>query len=304
MRLSKDCLLKIHENALEGVTVACNEAHAHSALKGCVVPVFGGSQRDVTICQLAEELRHIRMSLVGAITDMEGILGSSVTKGEEKPSNKDMEPVPSEDSFDGADEPYYMVSSSDGQALRSASTVWLALNRRGDGKILGSLGPLGGRVAMLRFAHLVLINHALTKDWMARHGESAKADAVRLGCAEHFGPQLPLDKSEARIPAAMVDRWVRSVALTSIWPSDEPSVDRGSLVRELARTINAASAESYGGSTPDHILAELVADVIEAYGKAVRARDRWWGRGMPEAGGEGARAPGHLQRADRLEDLG
>ncbi|MFA5202826.1 MAG: hypothetical protein WC708_00220 [Lentisphaeria bacterium] len=49
----------IHVSAIELVTVACDNEHVHSALKGCVVPntKAGGTDKDVIICKLCEVIK-------------------------------------------------------------------------------------------------------------------------------------------------------------------------------------------------------------------------------------------------------
>jgi hypothetical protein len=49
------------------------------------------------------------------------------------------------------------------------------------------------------------------------------------------------------------------------------------LITELQHAINRASAEN-GSNTPDFILAELLADVLLAFNKAMRARERWYNK--------------------------
>ena len=49
----------IHVSAVELVTVACDDEHAHSALRGCIVPNVkaGGTDKDVIICKLCEMIK-------------------------------------------------------------------------------------------------------------------------------------------------------------------------------------------------------------------------------------------------------
>ena len=49
----------IHVSAIELVTVACDDSHVHSALKGCIVPNMkvGGTDKDVIICKLCEVIK-------------------------------------------------------------------------------------------------------------------------------------------------------------------------------------------------------------------------------------------------------
>lgn len=49
-----------------------------------------------------------------------------------------------------------------------------------------------------------------------------------------------------------------------------------SLREELQTTLNRASAENQSG-TPDFILAEYLTMSLQAFDKAVRTRDQWWG---------------------------
>ena len=49
----------IHVSSIELVQVACDTEHAHSALKGCIVPNVkaGGTDKDVIICKLCEVIK-------------------------------------------------------------------------------------------------------------------------------------------------------------------------------------------------------------------------------------------------------
>lgn len=57
--------------------------------------------------------------------------------------------------------------------------------------------------------------------------------------------------------------------------------DPNELKEKLRHAINYCSAERFGGDTPDFILAELLVDVLAAVGKAVTARDEWFGFKKP-----------------------
>lgn len=46
---------------------------------------------------------------------------------------------------------------------------------------------------------------------------------------------------------------------------------------ELKRVINCASMEN-GSNTPDFILAEYMTDCLEAFNKASRRREAWYGQ--------------------------
>jgi hypothetical protein len=46
---------------------------------------------------------------------------------------------------------------------------------------------------------------------------------------------------------------------------------------EIRRAINRHSAEN-GSDTPDFILSEYLADCLEVWDRAVRAREKWYGR--------------------------
>ena len=48
----------------------------------------------------------------------------------------------------------------------------------------------------------------------------------------------------------------------------------------LANTLNSFSKEN-GSNTPDFILGDLLADVLDAFDKAVKARDEWHGEKVP-----------------------
>jgi len=49
-----------------------------------------------------------------------------------------------------------------------------------------------------------------------------------------------------------------------------------SFVKDLQNVINSHSMEN-DSDTPDHILAGLIDDLLHAFGKAQRARDKWYG---------------------------
>lgn len=49
------------------------------------------------------------------------------------------------------------------------------------------------------------------------------------------------------------------------------------LRKEIAEVINRNSAEHWS-DTPDFILAEYLGDCLNAYDKAVNAREKWYGR--------------------------
>ena len=60
-------------------------------------------------------------------------------------------------------------------------------------------------------------------------------------------------------------------------PAGERTERRHTELREgIASAINRVSAEN-GSDTPDFILADLLADVLKAFDKAVHARSRWYG---------------------------
>ena len=46
---------------------------------------------------------------------------------------------------------------------------------------------------------------------------------------------------------------------------------------EISTAINRNCAEN-GSNTPDYILAEFLKNCLNAFDKAVRARERWYGR--------------------------
>lgn len=50
------------------------------------------------------------------------------------------------------------------------------------------------------------------------------------------------------------------------------------IVTSLERVINAYSQETVAGDTPDFIVAEFLLDSLKALGRAVAARERWYGR--------------------------
>jgi hypothetical protein len=49
------------------------------------------------------------------------------------------------------------------------------------------------------------------------------------------------------------------------------------LQTELAQTLNRYSAEN-GSDTPDFILAQYLTDCLEAWNRAVQAREKWYTR--------------------------
>lgn len=49
------------------------------------------------------------------------------------------------------------------------------------------------------------------------------------------------------------------------------------LREEIQHAINRTSAEN-GSNTPDFILAEFLTDCLASYDKAVKAREKWYGR--------------------------
>jgi hypothetical protein len=53
------------------------------------------------------------------------------------------------------------------------------------------------------------------------------------------------------------------------------------LKERLRSAINSSSAERLLGNMPDFIAAELLFDVMCAVGKAVKARDDWFGLRLP-----------------------
>lgn len=48
-------------------------------------------------------------------------------------------------------------------------------------------------------------------------------------------------------------------------------------LNDLRSAINCASAEN-GSDTPDFILAEFLSEVLDAWDRAVTAREKWYGR--------------------------
>lgn len=50
---------QIFEDSMSRVTVACDDLHSHTALKGCL----RGDPRDVTICKLCEVIKKDREEL-------------------------------------------------------------------------------------------------------------------------------------------------------------------------------------------------------------------------------------------------
>jgi hypothetical protein len=58
------------------------------------------------------------------------------------------------------------------------------------------------------------------------------------------------------------------------------------LKQQLELAINACSAEALVGNMPDFIVAEMLAGVMAAVGKAVKARDEWYQRKVNAPGEE------------------
>lgn len=56
---------------------------------------------------------------------------------------------------------------------------------------------------------------------------------------------------------------------------NETGNNNNELTHNLAIAINSVSAEN-GSDTPDFILAELLANVLDAYNKAIRKREEWY----------------------------
>lgn len=61
-------------------------------------------------------------------------------------------------------------------------------------------------------------------------------------------------------------------------------MSKTSFERELAEVINRHSMEN-GSDTPDFLLAEYLLSCIESYNRAVRCRERWYGRKAKEEEG-------------------
>lgn len=51
----------------------------------------------------------------------------------------------------------------------------------------------------------------------------------------------------------------------------------------IEAAINSVSAES-GSNTPDFILAEYLTDCLQAFDKASRAREKWYGKALEPGG--------------------
>lgn len=61
--LTEEEIDAIFEEAKKRVHVACDEAEAHSALRGCVAPKAGLPDCYVTICMLVEHARYVNARL-------------------------------------------------------------------------------------------------------------------------------------------------------------------------------------------------------------------------------------------------
>jgi hypothetical protein len=48
--------------------------------------------------------------------------------------------------------------------------------------------------------------------------------------------------------------------------------------REIEQAINRHSIENVAGNTPDFIVAKFLRECLKAFGDAVEARERWYGR--------------------------
>lgn len=65
--LTRDDLEAILADVRGRVHVACDEAHAHSALAGCINMNKGESELAVTVCQLGEHLNRLDTALVDIV---------------------------------------------------------------------------------------------------------------------------------------------------------------------------------------------------------------------------------------------
>lgn len=59
-------------------------------------------------------------------------------------------------------------------------------------------------------------------------------------------------------------------------PATPADQRRAHWMEALRRAVNACSRES-GSNTPDFVIAEMLASLLEAYDRATRARDSWYG---------------------------
>ncbi len=74
------------------------------------------------------------------------------------------------------------------------------------------------------------------------------------------------------------DLWRGSmVAAPSPVPPEPPPEPPPSFREELERLINAHSREN-GCNTPDWVLAQFLHDSLDAFDRAVNAREKWYGR--------------------------
>jgi len=70
-------------------------------------------------------------------------------------------------------------------------------------------------------------------------------------------------------------------------PPDPNAPDSKTVFRkELEGLVNCHSMEN-GSDTPDFILAEYLADCLDAFDKAVTRREEWYGRAPQVMGGNG-----------------
>ncbi len=53
--------------------------------------------------------------------------------------------------------------------------------------------------------------------------------------------------------------------------------NRNEFVKAISEVVNRYSIEN-GSNTPDFILADYIADVVDAWNEAVRRREAWYGR--------------------------
>jgi hypothetical protein len=124
----------------------------------------------------------------------------------------------------------------------------------------------------------ILETEATTQDEL-----ECAADAV-LGALANLAPHL--NASVGSSGSSM------TIGVTCDTPPHLEASD-SSLQADIRKLLNRHSAEA-GSDTPDFILAEYLTDALHLYERAVIARERWYGRGLPMA----ARKPTSGQKRD------
>lgn len=72
MRLPKGQFIRLYDDAMSRVDLTCDEYHRHSVLRGCYVPKKGETEDVLTICKMAEHIRHIEVAVIEFFKIMKG----------------------------------------------------------------------------------------------------------------------------------------------------------------------------------------------------------------------------------------